>query len=257
MARSTIISLLFPLLVAAALPLAAHAQDEDLDDLPDDFLQDGGDVKVRDAEPAAEEEASFDFGDDPDWDAAPDPIPVPAGLDEDPAEDIPDAGGPSDEFFSDDPPDDFARPAPSADPLDADPPEGGGGAARPGAGPALGLGFSTKGKAALGDNFPAKVVARDLDAVVVELPVLVASKPADFSADYWLITEVMVADRKVAESRHLVTRASVADMGPTVVWSKSHVPVLERTGSIELRVSQESIDGNAAPLFTKTVSYEL
>ena len=67
----------------------------------------------------------------------------------------------------------------------------------------------------------------------------------------------MVADRKVAESRHLVTRASVADMGPTVVWSKSHVPVLERAGSIELRVSQESIDGNAASLFTKTVAYEL
>lgn len=257
MARSTFVSLLFPLFVAVSLPLAAHAQDEDLDDLPDDFLQDGGNVKVRDAEPAPEEEESFDFGDDPDWDAAPDPVPVPAGLDDDPSEQLFDAAGPNDAFFDEDPPDDIARSAPSADPLDADPPEGAGGASRPSAGPALGLGFSTKGKAVLGDNFPAKVVARDLDAVVIELPVLVASKPADFAADYWLITEVLVADRKVAESRHLVTRASVADMGPTVVWSKSHVPVLERAGSIELRVSQESIDGNAAPLFTKTVGYEL
>lgn len=258
MARSTLAAVLFPLFVAAALPLAAHAQDEDLDDLPDDFLQDGGDVTVRDAAPATDgEEESFDFGDDPDWDAAPDPVPVPAGLDEDPSEQLFDSAGPNDAFLDEDPPDDIVRPAPAADPFDADPPEGGGGASRPAAGPALGLGFSTKGKAALADNFPAKVVARDLDAVVVELPVLVASKPADFSADYWLITEVMVADRKVAESRHLVTRTSVADMGPTVVWSKSHVPVLERTGSIELRVSQESVDGNATPLFTKTVAYEL
>ena len=85
MARSTLLAVLFPLFVAAALPLAANAQDEDLDDLPDDFLQDGGDVKVRDTAPATDgEEESFDFGDDPDWDAAPDPVPVPAGLDEDP-----------------------------------------------------------------------------------------------------------------------------------------------------------------------------
>ena len=54
MARSTLLAVLFPLFVASALPLAANAQDEDLDDLPDDFLQDGGEVKVRDAAPATD-----------------------------------------------------------------------------------------------------------------------------------------------------------------------------------------------------------
>ena len=85
-------------------------------------------------------------------------------------------------------------------------------------------------------------------------PLILLPARADVPA---MVTEVMVGERKVAESRHLVTRASVADMGPTVVWSKSHVPVLQRTGSVELRLSQMGEDGSAQPLFTKTVAYEL
>ena len=250
------------LCIGATSPHVALAQDEDLDDLPDDFLQDagGGEIKVKEAPAEDDEDPDFEFGDDPDWDAPPPPVPVPGGLDEDPAEDLPDAGGPSDEFFSEDPPDDFSRPAPSADPLDADPPEGGaGGAASPAPAPgrSLGLDLETRGKAPLADNYPVSVVARDLDAVVVELPVLIASKPADFAEAYWIITEVAVEERKVAESRHYVTKASIADMGPTVVWSKSHVPVLERAGSIEITVSQSADGADATPLFSKTVPYEL
>ncbi len=276
MARLNLAVFMLPLLmlgalVPTAIPTVALAQDDDLDDLPDDFLQDGGgDVKVREAAPATEETESFDFGDDPDWDAPPPPVDVPDGLDEDgfeedPMGDLPEEEEPNDAFFSEDPPDDFSRAASNADPLDADPPEGGvvGGIVNASKGPSgptaptLGLGLTTKGKAPLNDNYDASVVARDLDSVVVELPVLVASKPSDFVDTYWLVTEVMVGERKVAESRHLVTRASVADMGPTVVWSKSHVPVLQRTGSVELRLSQMGEDGSAQPLFTKTVAYEL
>ena len=270
MAPPNLASLTLPLLMLGAflptaMPLSAFAQDDDLDDLPDDFLEDaGGEVKVKDAAPAAEDTEIFDFGDDPDWDAPPPPVPVPDGLDEDPMGDLPDEEGPEDAFFSEDPPDDFSG-ANTNNSLDADPPEGGlvggyvnasKGPTRP-AGPALGLGLTTKGKTPLNDNFEANVVARDLDSVVVELPVLVATKPSDFVEAFWLVTEVMVEDRKVAESRHLVTRASVADMGPTVVWSKSHVPVLQRTGSVELRLTRMSEEGTAQPLFTKTVAYEL
>jgi len=246
--------MLMPLMWSMTTP--AFAQDEDLDDLPDDVLggAESGGVKVKSA-PAADDDADpdFDFGDDPDWDAGPAPLPAGDDFGDDPPEDLP-AGG--DAFFEDDPPDDLIRPAPvAADPLDADPPETGGAVAP--AAPKLGLGLDTKGKAPLGDHYAAAVVGRDLDAIVVELPVLVAVKPADFEADYWLITEVMVEDRKVAESRHLVTRASVADMGPTVVWSKSHVPVLERAGSVELKLSQQAGEAAAKPLFTKTVDYAL
>ena len=62
---------------------------------------------------------------------------------------------------------------------------------------------------------------------------------------------------KVGESRHFVSRQSVADMGPTLVWLKSVVPVLERTGKVELRVSQTPDGGEATQLFTKTVDYAL
>jgi hypothetical protein len=259
------------LLLLTAAPVVAHAQDEDLDDLPEETLDVGsaGSVKVRAAPEAEDEDPSFDFGDDPDWDEAPPPVPVPGGLDEDPAEDLPEDDDPADDFFSEDPPDDFSRPAPSADPLDEDPIEGGveggivGGVIGESASrrtvqsAKLGIELNTKGKSPLEDNFAARIVARDLDAVVVEVPVLIASKPSDFTQEYWIITEVLVQDRKVAESRHLVTRASVADMGPTVVWSKSHVPVLERTGDIEVKLSQQTGEGDAQSLFTKTVPYEL
>ena len=244
-------ALMLPLLWAVSAPVA-FAQDDDLDDLPDDLLDGAGaSVKVKSAPTGDDPEPDFDFGDDPDWDAPPAPVPVPGGLDEEPPDDLP-AG--DDEFFEDDPPDDFAPAA--ADPLDGDPPMGGGGAASAGAA-ATGIGLATLGKAPLGDHFPAAIVARDIDAVVIELPVLVAAKPADFDADYWLITEVMVEDRKVAESRHFITRASVADMGATVVWAKSHVPVADREGTVQLKVSQKTGNGTAKSLFTKEVPYAL
>ena len=181
------------------------------------------------------------------------------GLDGDPPEE---GGLPEDDFdFGDDPPDDFIQAPPprtagSGDPLDDDPPAD----LRPtsaAAAPVFGFGIATKGEQPLADNYPAASDAKDLDAVVVELPILVASKPADVSADYWIVTAIHVGDRKVGESRHFVGRSSVADMGPTLVWLKSVVPVLESTGKVELRVSQLPEGGEASLLFTKTVKYAL
>lgn len=260
--RPTLRTTLLMAVLAGSMSTASVslAQDDGLDDLPDDLLgaDDKGGVKVKDSAPSEDADPEFDFGDDPDWDEAPASVPVPGGLDEDPPDDISGGSLPDDEFFGEDPPDDFIQVAPTAvDPLDEDPPVGLPPAPVGSAAPKLGLGLDTKGKSPLGDHYPATVVGRDLDAVVVELPVLVASKPADFEADYWLITEVMVEDRKVAESRHLVTRASVADMGPTVVWSKSHVPVLERAGQVQLKVSQKVGETDARQLFSKTIDYAL
>ena len=243
---------------AGAFPTVAVADDDDLDDLGDDLLDDVGKGTVK-AKPApdgdpAEGDPDFDFGDDPDWDAGPAPIDDSDGFDDDP----PDDGGglPADDFdFGDDPPDDFIQappppppPAPPAAPVAAVP---------AGPAPIVGLGVATKGMKPLADNYPATIVGKDLDAVVVELPILVAGKPTDVEGDYWIITEIRVEDRKVGESRHSVSRSTVADMGPTLVWLKSVVPVLERAGEVELRVSQKAEGADAAPLFTKTVSYEL
>lgn len=246
--------LLLPLMWAMS-PAHAAAQDDDLDDLPDDLLDADTPpaVKVRTA-PVEEEDPEFDFEDDPDWDAGLPPVPVPSGLDEDPSEDLPPG---DDDFLQDDPPEDMGPVPAAVDPLDEDPPEGGslsGGASSPSA---IGLGLATMGKAPLTDHFPATVVARDTDSLVIELPVLVAGKPSDFESDYWLITEVTVDERKVAESRHLITAASLADMGPTVVWSKSHVPVLDRDGIVHLTVSTQAGEAGPTLLFTKELPYAL
>mgnify|MGYP000633625584 CR=1 FL=1 len=247
------------LVASSTAPTTALAFDDDLDDLGDDLLDaPKGGVKTK-APADPEAEGDFDFGDDPDWDAGPAPVQDDiGGFDEDPPED---GGAPEDDFdFGDDPPDDFIQAPPppragSGDPLDDDPPADLGPAGA--AAPVLGLGVATKGKSPLADNYPAAIVGKDLDAVVVELPILVASKPTDVAADYWLVTEIHVGDRKVGESRHFVSRQSVADMGPTLVWLKSVVPVLERTGKVELRVSQTPDGGEATQLFTKTVDYAL
>jgi hypothetical protein len=239
----------------AISPSHAFAQDDDLDDLPDDLLDADvpPPVKVRDAA-LEEEDPDFDFEDDPDWDAGAPPVPVPGGLDEDPSDDLPSG---DDDFLQDDPPEDIG-PAPAAfDPLDEDPLEGSALSAGSAAPPAAGLGLVTMGKAPLGDHFPAAVVASDTDSLVIELPVLIASKPSDFESDYWLITEVIVDDRKVAESRHLITAESLADMGATVVWSKSHVPVLERDGVVLLQVSKQAGEAGPTALFTKELPYAL
>ena len=111
-------ALLAGTLLAAAgftsAPAVAFDDDlEDLDDLGDDLLDaPKGEVKAKTPAAVPAEEGDFDFGDDPDWDAGPAPMPEVDDFGEDPPED---GGAPEDDFdFGDDPPDDFIQARPPA-----------------------------------------------------------------------------------------------------------------------------------------------
>ncbi len=195
-------------------------------------------------------------GDAPDWEIPPagvdvddeavdaepdadlDPAPVDS-LDDDPPGDMALIAGPSE-----DPPEDLrpSKPPPAKAPT--------GGAV---AGP-----LDTSGKTPLKDNFDARVVSKDIDAVVVELPVLVARSATTWSGgDYWLVAEFSVAGSKVGEARHLVTKAAIADLAPTVAFLKAQVPVVANSGAVEVKVSQ-LVDGTSAKqLFSRKVDYRL
>ena len=231
-------------------PAVSFAQDEEsLDDLGDDFLKEArSDKKGRGDKPADddlmdEDPDEFPSGggldEDPDWDVPPPPIDL--GLDEGGGDPLPDMGAlPEDSFFDEDPPMD-AKPRATA----------------PKAVAAGQISLSTKGKSPLTGSYPAVVVATDLDAVVLELPVLVARQAVDHIEDYWLIAEVYIDERKVGENRNFVGRSGVSDLGPTFVWIKTQAPVLDSSGVIELRVTKMELSGDKSPLFTKKASYRL
>lgn len=280
-------------LALALAPTTGLAFDDDLDFEDDDFFDEvSRDKKNKDSRRSDDEDLGDELGadpiegggDDPEWDAPIEPEiiddPVEGfedpGIGEDPDEGFgtdPDEGfgEDPDEGFGEDPPSDARTAAVSGsgrelaeDPLDdfpADKP-----ARKPApvakapakpAGPAR-LSLKTSDKDPLSGAFPAGVVAVDVDAVVVELPVLVARSGSDFDGgDFWLVAEIEVGGKKVGESRQLVTKAGVADLGPTVVWMKQHVPVVEAKGDVTVKVSR--IDGEDPPsaLFTKKAPYKL
>ena len=181
--------------------------------------------------------------------------PAPAeGDDEDPEWDAPREAAPrASEGFDGDPDFDDPELAPPPKPKPAAAP-----AAKPAAAsgpPAIRL--DTAGKKPLGDHYPAAVVGKDVDSVVIELPLLIAAKSADVTADGWVGAEAFLAGKKVAEARVFVTKAGVADLGPTFAWLKVQVPVTEPSGTVELRLSTISAAGAAAPLFNKAVPYKM
>ncbi len=121
------------------------------------------------------------------------------------------------------------------------------------------LPYSLAGKAPLGDNYEATVVFAERDAVVIELPVLVARSPADFSGgDFWLVGEALQGGVVVAASRSWVSADSLAQAGPTLAFVKMLVPVSSTAGDLVIRMSRLA-DGQATPtvLFSRSVSYQL
>lgn len=120
------------------------------------------------------------------------------------------------------------------------------------------LPYATDGKAPLADNYPAQVVATASGAVVVELPVLVALKPGDVSAEFWLVTEAWVGGKRVAETRQLVSAATLAQGGATFAFVKLLAPVSDAAGALELRVGRAATAAGAPkPLFTRKVDYKV
>ncbi len=121
------------------------------------------------------------------------------------------------------------------------------------------LRLDVAGKQALDDNYRASIVAVQGDAVVVELPVLLARSRAGFEGDaYWLRADVRVEGEVVASVAQWVGQASLAEFGPSFAFFEIMVPVNEDFGSLQLQVSRSGSAGDAgAPLFTQRVAYEL
>ena len=113
------------------------------------------------------------------------------------------------------------------------------------------------GKEPLANNYPAAIVAVDRDAVVVELPVLVAKSRAG-TAPFMLIASVFVGETKVGEVRQSFDPASLAEFGPTFAFLKVSAPVAAPKGEIKVVVSKAKADGTGATaLFTQTTPYLL
>ncbi len=115
------------------------------------------------------------------------------------------------------------------------------------------------GREVLADNWPANIVYVDKDAVVVELPVMYARNRAEFDGiAYWLVVEGYADGKKVAESRVLVNRDAIADMGPSIQFFRLFCPVAGATGNLEIRVGKAA-SGAAKPteLFKRTVAFKL
>ena len=122
-----------------------------------------------------------------------------------------------------------------------------------------GLGLTVEGKTPLTGGFPLKVVSTDLDAVVVELPVLVGRQRADFDGeDFWLLAELWVDGRRVSEQRVMVGGSNFADLGPSLVWFKAFLPVSSSQGTVEVKVQRQPVaGGDPQPLFSESTSYRL
>lgn len=258
-------ALLFSLALGLVPAIAAAAEDdlEFDDDFFDEVKQDKRDKTSRDDPDLTDDEPDgADPDEDPEWDAPlePDIIDDPPGdfggeLGEDPPADARRAaaapvGGLND--FDEDPPDDLGRPAPRKPEAAKPAPR-----AAPPAGPAR-LTLKTAGKEPLSGAYGLSVVALDVDAVVVEIPVLVAASGAGYAGgEFMVVAEFLLGGKKVGESRHLVSADTIADLGPTVLWVKQHVPVSDPSGRIEVKVSRVDAEDPPSALFTQRVDYKL
>lgn len=235
------------LLMLASSPMA-HAADEDVE-LMKQVDTDAFDTEDDDEEQwEVPDEAKLDAdGDDPDEGFGPVDEDPDADLGEDPNEGLSED---PDEGFEADPDDGFDTDSS----LEAGPREA---PARPAA-PAAPKGLDTDGKAPLSGSFRATVVMVDVDAVTVELPVLVAQSASAWNdGDYWLVAEFAVAGKKVGEARHLVSSAHLSDLAPSIAWLKAQVPVVEQAGEVEVKVSKMASDDSQSALFSKRVPYTL
>lgn len=108
----------------------------------------------------------------------------------------------------------------------------------------------------LADNFAMSLVSKQRNQVTVELPVLVAQSTADFKGqDYWVIAQVVVNGTPISEGRHLITRSSIAESGPTKVWFKLTAPVHGPESDVEVKISHQSTKASRVqPLFSRTLT---
>jgi hypothetical protein len=111
----------------------------------------------------------------------------------------------------------------------------------------------------LADNFAMSLVSKQRNRVTVELPVLVAQSAADFKGqDYWVIAQVIVNGTPISEGRHLITRSSIAESGPTKVWFKLSAPVHGPESDVEVKISHQSTKSSRVqPLFSRSLTIRM
>lgn len=232
-------------LITLLLTLSLASQSALAEDTPTDFSDpdleedlDWDDDGTRPDSDASNPDA------DPTWDASEDELPIDLGADplEDGGGGLPSEGPALDE----DPEWDIDRPEDAGLGEDEPPMSL---QSRPVVRP------SAVGKTPLADNYPLEIIDADLEAVVVELPVLISQRRVDVGGEYWLIGEVYLDGVKVSESRAFVTPAGAADLSPSFVWIKAQAPIAESSGSVEVRVSKQEVGGANHPLFTRTAGY--
>jgi hypothetical protein len=120
------------------------------------------------------------------------------------------------------------------------------------------LALDTTGKEPLTGNFSLSVVAVATNAVVVELPVYLASDREATEAGFLLVADVFAGDAKVTEVRQEVQAVSLTEGAPTYAFLKALVPVGTPTGTVKMVVKTTALDGTEPQeLFTKSVEYVL
>lgn len=120
------------------------------------------------------------------------------------------------------------------------------------------ISLDVAGKTPLADNYPLSVVAVDRDAVVVELPVLVARSRIEVEAGMLLYAEAWVGDQRITEVRQSIESPAAAEFGPTFTWFKILVPVVEHQGEVRVSLSKAALDGTGrAELFSRVTPYVL
>jgi len=123
----------------------------------------------------------------------------------------------------------------------------------------LGMRLGVVGKQPLADNYAPRLVAIERAALVVELPVLLGrSRAAATGGDYWLQAELLVDGVAVTASGQHVTRAGMAEFGPSFAFFKLLAPISSPLGELQLRLTRlEQLGGEATALFTRSLPYDL
>ncbi len=111
--------------------------------------------------------------------------------------------------------------------------------------------------APLGDHFQVRILAHEPDALLIELPILVAKSPSSFQGpNYWLVVEIFVGGKKVGDHRLMVSRQTLATMGPTHAWVKALVPTPKPQGELTIRVLRlDAGSSEIRPVFQRKLTY--
>ena len=86
-----------------------------------------------------------------------------------------------------------------------------------------GMGPAVGNLTPLGDHFPLRISQDGLGGLAAELPVLVARNSRELQGQLWIVADIYADGVKVGESRHLVSPASLSEVGPTYIWIKSSI----------------------------------